>query len=231
MKYTLIFTAEHASNTVPDELKALFLLCDLSGHIAYDIGVEHALRKLKPSMKGSLFLGAISRLVVDLNRSQNNPHLFSAITKSLPQQEREKLLEKYYTPYRRAVEAAIKKALPVLHLSVHSFTPELHGKKRTADIGLLYDPSRKEEKMVAEYLKRALSKKYSVRMNYPYRGTSDGFVTHLRVCFQEKEYVGLEIELNQRLSQKEMFRICKEIYESTISFEHSSSKDRSSTSH
>ena len=33
----------------------------------------------------------------------------------------------------------------MIHLSSHSFTPELDGKVRKADIGLIYDPARQRE--------------------------------------------------------------------------------------
>jgi hypothetical protein len=38
-----------------------------------------------------------------------------------------------------------------------------------------------------------------MRRNYPYRGTSDGLTTHCRRLLPDRAYVGLEIELNQRL--------------------------------
>jgi hypothetical protein len=36
-------------------------------------------------------------------------------------------------------------------------------------------------------------------MNYPYRGTSDGFTAALRKRYAEDSYLGLEIEVNQAL--------------------------------
>lgn len=38
-------------------------------------------------------------------------------------------------------------------------------------------------------------------MNYPYLGKADGFTTSLREEFQE-QYIGLELELNQKLFAK-----------------------------
>jgi hypothetical protein len=41
--------------------------------------------------------------------------------------------------------------------------------------------------------------KWSVRRNYPYLGRSDGLTTYLRRRFDRDRYVGVEIEVNQRL--------------------------------
>jgi hypothetical protein len=35
-------------------------------------------------------------------------------------------------------------------------------------------------------------------LNYPYQGTSDGFTTHLRKKFPDSQYVGIELEVNQK---------------------------------
>jgi len=89
----------------------------------------------------------------------------------------------------------------VLHLSVHSFTPAIDGRVRNADVGLLYDPARTAERRVCQQLQRALQSAHPelrVRRNYPYRGTADGFTTYLRRLFPDKQYAGIEIEINQR---------------------------------
>ena len=89
----------------------------------------------------------------------------------------------------------------MLHLSVHSFTPAIDGRVRNADVGLLYDPARTAERRVCQQLQRALQSAHPelrVRRNYPYRGTADGFTTYLRRLFPDKQYAGIEIEINQR---------------------------------
>jgi predicted N-formylglutamate amidohydrolase len=91
----------------------------------------------------------------------------------------------------------------VVHVSVHSFTPELDGDVRNADIGLLYDPKRKHEKAFCERWRTELLRRapgLRVRMNYPYTGTSDGFTTALRRIFP-KGYCGIELEVNQRFAK------------------------------
>jgi predicted N-formylglutamate amidohydrolase len=83
---------------------------------------------------------------------------------------------------------------------MHSFTPELDGRIRNADIGLLYDPQRRPERQFCIRLHQALenvSDVARVRMNYPYRGSSDGMIVALRKRLSSRRYTGVEIELNQ----------------------------------
>jgi hypothetical protein len=37
-----------------------------------------------------------------------------------------------------------------------------------------------------------------VRRNYPYVGYSDGLTTYLRTRFDDRQYSGIELEINQR---------------------------------
>lgn len=106
----------------------------------------------------------------------------------------------------RAVQTAAKRGpggsgMPVLHLAIHSFTPNLNGEKRRADVALLYDPRRSPE---AELCRRwaetlAMQSPLRIRRNYPYRGVSDGLPTYFRRHFAEASYIGIEVELNQAL--------------------------------
>ena len=37
-----------------------------------------------------------------------------------------------------------------------------------------------------------------IKFNEPYKGTDDGFTTYLRTKFSDDEYLGIEIEVNQK---------------------------------
>jgi predicted N-formylglutamate amidohydrolase len=87
----------------------------------------------------------------------------------------------------------------VVHIGVHTFTPELYGKVREFDIGLLYDPSRLPEKRCAEEWKTNISTRFRVRLNQPYKGKADGLITALRKLFSEEVYLGIELEVNHKL--------------------------------
>ena len=89
----------------------------------------------------------------------------------------------------------------VIHLGIHSFTPILNNVVRNADVGILYDPARPWEAQVATSIIeeiQARAPELRIRRNYPYLGKSDGLTTSLRKKFGPA-YVGIEIEINQKL--------------------------------
>ncbi|MFC1745817.1 hypothetical protein ACFL35_17625, partial [Candidatus Riflebacteria bacterium] len=104
------------------------------------------------------------------------------------------------------IRGNINRGYPVIHISVHTFTPILHEKIRRCDIGILYDPGRKTEKIFARAwinsLKATLDN-FITRANYPYRGKADNFNTFLRKIFSFEQYLGVEIEVNQKFPLRE----------------------------
>ena len=204
-----IISCEHASNRVPPRFAHLFQGKEriLSSHQAYDPGAANMARKLSAQLQASLYLGTISRLLIDLNRSPTNRKtLYTPLSRKLALGERELLLQKYYYPYRKMVEGEVGsitgKERPVLHISLHSFSPVKDGRVRKADIGLLYDPARRSEKIICSYTAALLQEKMAsllVRRNYPYQGKTDGFTSFMRRKYPAKLYAGIEIELNQEL--------------------------------
>ncbi len=201
----LILTCEHAFNKIPEEYRDLFPKTRgiLGSHRGYDPGARDLFEHLI-ALGDFNYTYKISRLLVEVNRSIDHPHLFSEFTKGISSTEKNKIITRWYIPYRNEVEDQIRKLIgsgeKVVHLSVHSFTPVLKGEIRNADIGLLYDPSRKEEKVICKDLKSKLREEDStlkIRFNYPYLGKADGFTTYLRKKFPEN-YSGIELEVNQK---------------------------------
>ena len=179
----------------------------LSSHQAYDQGAAGLARRLAGRLDSSLYLGSISRLLIDLNRSPSNrKSLYSSYSNSLDKAGRELLIKKYYEPYRKRLEeevaAVIGRGRPILHISVHSFAPVKNGKVRQADIGLLYDPARNVEKDMCAFLVGFFQKNMvsiRLRRNYPYLGKTDGFTSFLRRIHTVRFYAGIEVEVNQAL--------------------------------
>jgi len=204
----VVLSCEHASNAVPSRWRAYFSGAEelLAGHRGWDPGALELARDLAIALGVPLHIGEVTRLLVDLNRSLGHRALFSERSPTDPA-VREELLQRYYHPYRQKVRESVangrEQRKRVLHLSVHSFTPILDGKLRDADIGILYDPSRVEERAFADVLAARLIERLPrrrVRRNAPYRGTSDGLVTALRQEFPAPGYIGLELEINQGLT-------------------------------
>jgi len=178
----------------------------LDSHRGYDAGALLMAEELAAAFGGPLVTSTVSRLLVDLNRSIGHPQLFSATTRRLPPPVREEILTQYYRPFREQVERLVRQAVSdgqrVIHISSHSFTPELNGKVRRADVGLLYDPARRGE---AELCARwqatlaGLAPSLRVRRNYPYAGKGDGLTAFLRRRFPPDAYIGIELEVNQQI--------------------------------
>ena len=203
----VLITCEHGGNKIPPQYRPLFatLREALRSHRGYDPGALSLARDLAKAFDAELVYSTTSRLLVELNRSPHHKQLFSEATRSLPAAERERLLQRYYWPYRQWVETQIAEALDggerAVHISSHSFTPKLDGEVRRADIGLLYDPSRRSERDLCHAWQstlRAADGTLLVRRNYPYRGSADGLTTHLRRLHPSGRYAGIEIEVNQK---------------------------------
>lgn len=203
----VLITCEHGGNRIPSEYWPLFRKhrAVLASHRGYDPGALALARDFAAAFGAELVYSTTSRLLVELNRSPHHRDLFSEMTRSLPTDERRRLLRRHYFPYREWIETQVSGAVgsggAVVHVSSHSFTPRLNGIVRRADIGLLYDPARLTERELCRDWQRALEAADGdlvVRRNYPYRGTGDGLTTHLRRLHPDPAYAGIEIEMNQR---------------------------------
>lgn len=202
----LILTCEHAGNVVPQNYTFLFKNCQelLESHEGWDIGALESFNFLSQLPCAFKIANPLTRLLIDFNRSLHHPKLFSKLSNTLTKEEKSRLVARHYSPYRNEVEARIQKVInkdsKVLHLSVHSFTPSLNGLERKTDLGLLYDPGRKEERYYAKSIRRQFCSlvPVQIRFNYPYLGKSDGLTSYLRTKFSDEFYSGIEIELNQK---------------------------------
>jgi len=202
----VIVTCEHGGNRIPPAYRRWFLGADalLASHRGYDPGALAMGRALAAVTGTPLIATTISRLLVEVNRSPHNPRVFSAPMRAAPPAVRRAAFERYYVPHHAAVADAVQQALDtgarVLHVGSHSFTPSLDGVVRNTDIGLLYDPRRPLEAAFCDTWLAALEARPvgRVRRNYPYVGTSDGLPTLLRRRYAPDDYLGIEIEVNQR---------------------------------
>ncbi len=202
----LVISCEHGGNRIPETYQPLFATHQalLRTHRGYDPGALVMARELAACFQVPLVAATTSRLLVDLNRSAHHPRLHLDAVRSAPAAVRQEILEHHYYPYRNELEDRVRQGIArcsrVLHLSVHSFTPELSGQVRNADVGLLYDPARAGEKALCQVWKQRLTQSaptLRVRRNYPYAGRGDGLTRYFRQCFSPSQYIGVELELNQ----------------------------------
>lgn len=211
----VVVSVEHASHRVPKALGGLGLPENwLRSHHGWDPGAATVGRMLARALDAPLHLGRWTRLVADLNRSAHHrrvvprstgPHAISA--NEVDADARRARLDRYWRPYREAVEADLDRVVArwgvVLHISVHSFVERLGGQERHNHVGLLYEAWHRREKSLADRLDlRLTAEGFAVRRNFPYSGRDDGFCMRMRRERPQRRYLGMEIEMNQRIVRR-----------------------------
>jgi predicted N-formylglutamate amidohydrolase len=145
----LLLIGDHASNHVPPDMNLGITAAALELHIAYDIGVAALGRRLCASLDCPGILGAVSRLVVDLNREEDAPHIIPIASdghavpgNAISHAERLARFDLYWRPYHDRIAEQIATHRPTLLISLHSFTPQLAtspDESRPWEIGILYN--------------------------------------------------------------------------------------------
>jgi len=203
----MVITCEHGGKRIPRPYRDLFRSCQalVDSHRGFDPGALIMARALAKALEAPLLAATVSRLLVDLNRSLGHPQLHGEMLRTLSPALRASIVERYYQPYRieaeRLVRGMVARGDRVIHISCHSFTPQLHGVVRNADIGLLYDPAQPGEAQLCATWKAALkacAPDLAVRRNYPYAGRNDGLTSWFRKRLAADTYTGIELEINQK---------------------------------
>jgi predicted N-formylglutamate amidohydrolase len=171
---------DHASCRVPKALKNLGMKkSDLRRHIGWDIGVTGAGRHIARKLDMPLLLASYSRLVADLNRAPGHRECMAEVSDHIPvpanmglsAREKKRRLDEIFWPYQMEIGRQTKKMLgrdivPLL-VAVHSFTPQMDGKKRPWDIGILFNHEKKIAKTFAREFRKRYPK-YRIGENAPY---------------------------------------------------------------
>jgi predicted N-formylglutamate amidohydrolase len=205
----LLLTCEHYGNNVPTAYKKLFTSNEkiLHTHRGFDIGADSLWESFCPYAKYA-YKHPYTRLLIDLNRPLDSAHLFSKFTKHCGSECKTALISRYHAPYWEQVLNAISTSVyakqTILHISLHTFTPEFHKKRRSTDIGILFDPHRNEERLFADLWRTNILHKncdLAVHFNRPYRGNTPCLTSSARTLFPHG-YIGVELEVNQRFVQQ-----------------------------
>jgi predicted N-formylglutamate amidohydrolase len=160
-----LLIADHASNHVPPEVSLGINDRLLSEHIALDIGVAELGAMLCVALPCPGLLGGISRLVIDLNREEDAPHIIPVESDGHPipgnridTLERARRIAQYWRPYHDRIAAQITAQKPRLLISLHSFTPRLSSKPDQArpwQVGILYNQDDRAARMAIPLLEKA----------------------------------------------------------------------------
>jgi predicted N-formylglutamate amidohydrolase len=147
-----LLICDHAGNAVPASLDRLGLArTDLERHIGIDVGILPVSERISDLIGAPLVYQRYSRLVVECNRKRAAPDLIALISDGTPvpgnigigEAERDRRIREIAEPYHQEVSARLAgrdAEVPVVLISMHSFTPSLRSKPfaRPWHLGLCY---------------------------------------------------------------------------------------------
>ncbi len=209
----IVLSCEHASWTLPPGEDLGVSVEVLRSQASWDHGAYEIAARVGEALDLPVHAGAFSRMYVDLNRPLDHAGVVPLVSygasvpgnAALSARDRELRLAQFHVPYwdavRRDVRARLVDRGTCLHLSSHSFAPELEPEHRVYDCGVLYDPAAAFEASMAERLQFGLRRAgLDVRANQPYRGTEAALVTSLRGELGAG-YAGIEIETSHAVTR------------------------------
>jgi predicted N-formylglutamate amidohydrolase len=182
-KARVLLVGDHVSNRIPRALHGLGLDdAVLEQHVAYDIGTRKLITHLSQHLDAPAVLAGYSRLVIDLNRSLEDPSVIPEVSDNIPipgnqglsRQARALRIHCFYTPYRVAIDTMLRRhrqrgRVPAF-ISIHSFTPRLSDRQhRPWHIGLMWDKDPRIPVPLMAAL-RAHPRGLNVGDNEPYSG-------------------------------------------------------------
>lgn len=152
----LVLLCDHASNVLPEPYGTLGLAAaELQRHIAYDIGAAAITERLARALDAPAVLTRVSRLLIDVNRGEDDPTLIMRLSdgavisgnNTLTAAERRHRIHHYYRPYHAAAsaitDACRETGRPPLVFSVHSMTNLWKGVARPWHVSILSDDDRR----------------------------------------------------------------------------------------
>lgn len=147
-----LLLGDHAGKRIPAALGDLGLpAAERERHIAWDIGIA-ALGALLATALDAVFVHqAYSRLVVDCNRGEGAWDAIAPASDGtavpgnavLDESARARRFAEIHEPYQQAIGQEIDRRLAAgqgtILVSLHSFTPVMHGSARPWQVGILHD--------------------------------------------------------------------------------------------
>jgi predicted N-formylglutamate amidohydrolase len=201
-KCQLLLLCDHASNAMPEGGLGLDQSL-LATHIAYDIGAAAATRALARAYGAPAFLGAWSRLLIDLNRGADDPTIVMKLSdgsiipgnnlgnRDADAAEVARRVALYHAPYHAAIDAELDRMGPgAAIISMHSFTPAWKGRPRPWEVGVLYD---RDTRLSAPLMARLKEAGFAVGDNEPYSGALVGDTLYQHGTLRGLPHVLIEI--------------------------------------
>lgn len=195
---------DHASNALPESYGTLGLpTAELKRHIAWDIGAAAVTRHLSAALDAPAVLTRVSRLLIDVNRGEDDPTLIMRLSdgaiipgnRHLDDAEREARIARWYRPYDDAIARTIAKVAdagrPPVIFAIHSFTESWKGVPRPWHAGVLWERDRR----IAMPLLAALRREGDLVVgdNEPYPGQYEGDTLWRHVTKDGLPFCSIEI--------------------------------------
>ena len=177
----VIIMCDHATNYVPDSYDNLGIdPAHMDDHIAWDPGAADVARAMSEMMDVPVIFGAVSRLLIDVNREPDHPTLIPVISDGVRIKGNCDLdgdacaarMDAYYHPFHKAcaeiVQAHLGAGITPIVIAMHSFTPIMHGVERPWEIGFLWNNDPRLAQAMIGLLERETD--LTVGDNEPYSG-------------------------------------------------------------
>jgi predicted N-formylglutamate amidohydrolase len=195
-----LIIGDHASNIVPDDISLGLEPDYLDAHIAWDIGVDPVAHLLIQDAGFAAFLGSYSRLVVDLNREEDEAGAIPSESdgrhipgNNLDQKQRTDRITRFHRPYHDKLQTLLRACRPALILSLHSFTPALKTRPDEArpwEVGVLYNAQEAASKCAIPFLEGAC---LNVGDQLPYSGKLLNATMNRHAEANDIPYIGIEM--------------------------------------
>lgn len=193
----VVCVADHASSFVPEDLPLGIAPELLETHIAVDIGVAGVATRMARQHGVPAHLAQVSRLVVDLHREEDHPHVIPTQSDGhlIPGNigaDIETRLTQYYHPYHDELARWLDARAPKLIISLHSFTQKLETstEERPWQVALLYN----QDDRAARHAIRLFSELgLNVGDNEPYSGRELNATMNRHAEAKGRYYCALEV--------------------------------------
>jgi predicted N-formylglutamate amidohydrolase len=200
-----LLICDHAGAAIPRAMGRLGVdETALLRHVALDIGAGEVTRILARRLNMPAVLATYSRLLIDPNRTLNDPTSVVSISddvvvpgnRNLSPAAVQARAEAFFWPYHREVSRFLDRfqargAVPAL-LSIHSFTPVMKGVERPWHLGILWSRDHRLARPLLDIFRADLS--LCVGDNEPYTGRgSCGYSTDTHGAGRGIPHVLIEI--------------------------------------
>ncbi len=199
-----LVTCDHASNRVPADVCGGDLgiaALDMQRHIAWDVGARGVAEALGDALDSPVICSDFSRLVIDANRSEEDPTLVMRLCDGtiipgnahVTPAEIERRLATLHRPYHAALARLSARRSDTVILAIHSFTPGLRGRApRPWQVGVLY--SHLDDRLSVPLIARlSLEPDLCVGDNEPYAGHLAGDAIDLHALQKGRQNTLIEV--------------------------------------